>query len=272
MGYDVRASKGASDTGTSASGGATLAVGKSTLTEALYPGGVQKQGETDGADAKPRGGHKSNGGTFVFGQYDAFDGDPDKDTKKKCGIDIKILFTPAKSVASDAISFVQVMKTEKGGAPFLFPNEKPRATDAKDGDAGWAVDRLAGNKNADYQIGNDGKEVPGWGQIGHRKSDSDVRDATLEDGVRLTREAGQTQKVQATSFALDKTNGKYLGGVAWGYDVDAKGKVTKAPEAIQSMGDPGGIQKRALERWNEQAKNPDKAQRNHDDQQPIKVP
>src|SRR5262249_23023731 len=88
-----------------------------------------------------------------------------KGTRQAGGIDIKILFTPAQAVRSDEISFVQIMKAEGGGAPLLFPNEKPRATDAKDGDAGWAVDRLAGNKNADYQIGNDGKEVPGWGQV-----------------------------------------------------------------------------------------------------------
>jgi hypothetical protein len=271
MGYDVRANKDDSSPGR-ASAASTGAVGKSTLTEALGDG-VQKQGgDGDAGDKQVVPGHKTNGGNFVFAKYDAIDGDPGKDTRKTCGIDIKILFTPAKTVVSDQISFVQIMKADKGGSPLLFPNEKPRATEAKDGEAGWAVDRLAGNKNADYQIGNDGKEVPGWGQIGHRKSDADVRDATLEDGVRLPRDAGQTFKIQATSFALDKTHGTYLGGVAWGYDVDGKGKMTKAPEAIQSMGDPAGIQKRALERWNEQAKNPDKAQRNHDDQQPIKVP
>lgn len=270
MGYDVRASKDDSGPGR-ASTASTGAVGKSTLTEALGDG-VKQGGDGDAGDKQVVPGHKTNGGNFVFAKYDAIDGDPGKDTRKTCGIDIKILFTPAKTVVSDQISFVQIMKADKGGSPLLFPNEKPRATEAKDGEAGWAVDRLAGNKNADYQIGNDGKEVPGWGQIGHRKSDADVRDATLEDGVRLPRDAGQTFKVQATSFALDKTHGTYLGGVAWGYDVDGKGKMTKAPEAIQSMGDPGGIQKRALERWNEQAKNPDKAQRNHDDQQPIKVP
>lgn len=272
MGYDLRAKK-SDDLGPARPGaGATGAIGKSTLTEALSVDQSQKQGDADAGDKQAPGGHKTNGGNFVFSQYDAVDGDPGKDIRKTCGIDIKILFTPAKAVRSDEISFVQIMKAEKGGAPLLFPNEKPRATDAKDGDAGWAVDRLAGNKNADYQVGNDGKEVPGWGQIGHRKSDADVRDATLLDKVRLPREAGQTFKVQATSFALDKTHGTYLGGVAWGYDVDAKGQMTKAPEAIQSMGDPAGIQKRALERWNDQAKNPDKAQRNHDDQQPIQVP
>jgi hypothetical protein len=276
MSFDQQAGlgqRGASSEGPSSAG----TPGKSTLVEAAYGGDAavdQKQGENEGEEGEKQAavGHKTNGGNFVFTKYIAYDQDPGNDTKKSCGIDITITFKPDKAVRSDQISFVQIMKAEKGGTPLLFENEKPRATEAKDGDAGWAVDRLDQNKNADYQIGNDGKEVPGWGQIGHRKSDVDFRCATLEDGVRLPRNAGQTFKVQATSFALDKTNSKYLGGVAWGYDVDAKGKVTKTAESIQSMGDPGGIQKRALERWNEQAKNPDKAKRNHDDQQPITVP
>jgi hypothetical protein len=220
----------------------------------------------------PRAALTSDGGEFVMTTYTSFDGDPGKNTRKQCGIDLVITFTPALALRSDQISMVQIMKTEKGGTPFLFPNEKPRATTAEQGDAGWAVDRLEGNKNADYQMGNDGKEVAGWGQLGHRKSAADVRDATLIDGLRLTRDVGQTQKVQATSFALDKTNGKYLGGVAWGYDVDAAGAVTKKAAAIQSKGAPAGIQKSALEQWNAQAKNADVAKRNDPNQVEIKVP
>ena len=214
----------------------------------------------------------SGGGDFVMTQYDAFDGDPGQDTKKKCGIDLKITFTPAKSLRSDKISFVQMMKAEKSGVTFLFENEKPRATTAAQGEEGWVVDRLAGNKNADYQITNAGVESASWGQIGHRKSDADVRDATLIDTVRLTRDAGATAKVRATSFALDKTNSKYLGGVAWGYDVNAAGVVTKTKESIQSTGAPTGVQKAALEQWNEQAKNPDVSKRNAPDQVEITVP
>jgi hypothetical protein len=234
-------------------------------------GAKQDEGEAEG-EKQAAAGHKTNGGTFVFTKYDAYDGDPGNDTKKSCGIDLTITFTPNEKLRSKKISFVQIMKAEKGGTPYLFPNEKPRATTAKDGDAGWAVDRVAGQKNADYQIGNDGKEVPGWGQIGHRKSKTNVRDATLEDTVRLPRDAGQTFKVQATSFTLDKSHGKYLGGVSWGYEVDAAGKVTKAAEAIQSMGAPGGIQKKALKRWNKQAKLKDKSKRNHKNQKKITIP
>ncbi len=214
----------------------------------------------------------SGGGDFVMTQYNEFDGDPGNDTAKTCGVDITITFTPAKTLRSDKISFVQIMKAERGGSPLLFANETPRATTAAQGDAGWAVDRVANQKNADYQIGNNGAEVPGWGQVGHRKSDTDVRDATLIDKVRLPRSAGQTFQVQATSFALDKTNSKYLGGMAWGYDVDAKGKVTKKNAVRKSIGAPSGIQKSALEQWNVQAKDADVNKRNDPNQVEITVP
>lgn len=214
----------------------------------------------------------SGGGDFVMTKYDAYDGDPGNDTAKNCGIDLKITFTPAKTLRSEKISFVQIMKAERGGSPLLFANEKPRATTAAQGDEGWAVDRVANQKNADYQIDNSGAEVPDWGQIGHRRSDADYRDATLIDEVRLPRSAGQTFKVQATSFTLDKTNSKYLGGVAWGYDVDAKGKVTKKNAVRQSIGAPSGIQKSALEQWNAQAKNADVSKRNDPNQVEITLP
>ena len=215
---------------------------------------------------------KGGGGDFAVTRYDIFDGDLGKDTSKQCGVDITIKFTPAKSLRSDQISFVQIQKPEKGGTSYLFPHMKPRATTAAQGDEGWAIDQLAGQKNADYTIANDGKEREAWGQLGYRKSATDFRDATLIDEVRLNREPGQTIKLQATSFALDKTNSKYLGGVAWGYDVDSKGVVTKKPFALQSAGAPSGIQKSALEGWNAQAKNPDLSKRNAPDQIEITVP
>lgn len=220
----------------------------------------------------PRVALTSDSGEFVMTRYIAYDGDPGKDTNKDCGVDLTITFTPAKAVRSDQITFVQIMKTEKGGAAYLFPNEKPRATTAAQGDAGWAVDQTPAHKNADYQMDNAGKEEPDFGQFGHRKSDVDVRDAVLMDIMRLPRDAGKTFKVQATSFALDKTSSKYLGGVSWGIDVDAKGVVTKKAAAIQSKGSPAGIQKSALEQWNAQAKNADVSKRNDPNQVEIKVP
>ena len=146
-----------------------------------------------------------------------------------------------------------------------------------DTETGWCVDRLGKNKHASYQEGNDGKEVAGWGQFGWRKSagakaGTDYKTSTLEDGVRLPRRAGKTFKCEAVSYALDKTNKSYLGGVSWGYTVDAKGKAAITTEAIKHQGDPAGVQKEALKRWNEQAKNKDKTKRNHDDQQQVHVP
>jgi hypothetical protein len=220
----------------------------------------------------PRKALTSNGGEFVMTGYNAYDGDPGKDTTKDVGVDLTITFTPAKALRSDEITFVQIMKTVKGSAPYLFPNEKPRATTAAQGDAGWAVDQTAAHKHADYQMDNAGKEEPDFGQFGYRKSDTDARDAVLQDTMRLPRDAGKTFKVQATSFALDKTNSKYLGGVSWGIDVNAKGVVTKKAAAIQSKGAPAGIQKAALRQWNAQAKNKDVSKRNDPNQVPITVP
>lgn len=220
----------------------------------------------------PRAPLTSDGGEFVMTRYDAYDGDTGKNTSKSIGADLTITFTPKKALRSDQITFVQMMKAVKGGAPYLFPNEKARATTAKQGEAGWAVDQTPDHKNADYQMDNSGKEEPDFGQFGYRKSDDDVRDAVLMDIMRLPRGKGETFTVRATSFALDKTNGKYLGGVSWGIDADAKGSVTKRAAALQSKGAPTGIQKAALKKWNEQAKNADVSKRNDPNQVPITVP
>ncbi|HEX6741530.1 MAG TPA: DUF4157 domain-containing protein [Sphingomicrobium sp.] len=213
----------------------------------------------------------SGGGDFTVPQYDVIDGDPGKDTKKQCGIDITINFTPAKSLRSDQISFVQIMKFEIAGTPILLPNEKARGTTAAQGDAGWAVDRFVGFKNPEYGVDDAGKEK-GNTTFGYRKSDTDFKVATMTDKLRGPRDVGQTMRVQATAFALDKTNSKYLGGLAWGLAVDAKGVATKPAAMIHSIGAPAGIQKTALEQWNVQAKDPDVSKRNAPAQAPVTVP
>ena len=60
--------------------------------------------------------------------------------------------------------------------------------------------------------------------------------------------------------------------MTWGFTTDATGKTVKKAEAIQSMGDPGGVQKSALEKWNEQADLADTSKRNAPDQEKVKVP
>ena len=60
--------------------------------------------------------------------------------------------------------------------------------------------------------------------------------------------------------------------MSWGFSTDAAGKTVKNAEAIQSMGDPGGVQKSALEKWNEQAGLADTSKRNAPDQEKVLVP
>lgn len=213
----------------------------------------------------------SSHGKFKVDPYEPYDTDDNKDTRKQVGTKLEIHFTPGTAVRSEKISFVQVMKSTKSGKPYLFENEKPRATKDSDGDAGWAVDR-ANNKNSpNYGEQNDGKESGSTVKFGHRKSASDHKDAWMYDRVRLNRAQGQTVEGTATTFALDNDSNKYLGSVEWGYTCDDKGKVTTKALKIQSMENPGGIQKRALERWNEQAEGPE-SDRNHPDQKKVPVP
>ena len=213
----------------------------------------------------------TNGGTFKVSGYSETDADPGNDTAKSVGASIKITFTPAETVTSDKISFVQIMKTLSGTTPYLFENEKARATDAKSTDAGWAVDRLAGRKSANYGQNNDGTAGSNT-TFGHRKSKTDVVDATMTDGISLPRPKSTTFSSDATTYALDNTNSKYLGGIVWGFSTDAAGKVTKKANSIQSMGDPGGVQKTALEKWNEQAALADASKKNAADQAKVPVP
>lgn len=219
----------------------------------------------------------TNGGLFKVDPYKEFDAAKGSNTRKQCGLDIEITFTPGETVRSDKISFVQVMKCDKGGSPLLFANEKPRATKSEDGEEGWTVDRLSGKKSANYGENNDGtasgaKASGGTSVFGNRTSATAHKNAWMLDAVRLSRNAGQTFKCTATTFALDNTNSKYLGAVKWGYDVTAAGAVTNQKAELHSMGDPGGVQKKAIGKWNDQAKNADNGKRNHPDQKALPVP
>jgi hypothetical protein len=246
------------------------------------PASGQASGQTSGQrlgriplDSTPktiaRAEMKTNGGSFKVDNYEERDSDKGNDTDKSVGANIEITFTPAETVVSDKISFVQIMKTTSDGTPFLFENEKPRATDARSGDPGWAVDRLAGKKSANYAQNDDGS-AGGNTIFGKRTSKTDFTNAWMHDTVNLPRKQSKTFSVNATTFALDNAHSKYLGGVTWGFNTDAAGKTTKKTEAIQSMGDPGGVQKSALEKWNEQAALGDRSKRNAPDQQNVPVP
>jgi hypothetical protein len=93
----------------------------------------------------------------------------------------------------------------------------------------------------------------------------------LRDHVRLPRKAGETVTCDAGTYAFDETNSKYLGGVSWGFRTDAAGKSTLKAAAHHS-GNPSGVQKEALERWNEQADLADVTLRNAPTQAKVVVP
>ncbi|NUN14560.1 MAG: hypothetical protein HUU55_13100 [Myxococcales bacterium] len=232
---------------------------------------------------------KTNCGEFKVDPYKAVDAAPGKDERKSCGAHVEITFTPATTVRSSKISFVQVMKCTKGdGKPLLFDNETPRSTAKNaagggDADEGYAVDRLSGKKHGTYGVANDGTAEQGVDpddatktkdktRFGSRTDATTHKDAFLFDRVNLPRDKGKTFSCDATSFALDETNKKYLGGVKWGYDVDTAGKVTVRAASIGSMGDPSGIQLEAIKGWNKQADEKDGAKKNHADQVKLPVP
>jgi len=214
---------------------------------------------------------KDGDATFKVDPYAEVDSDNGKDTARQVGATIDITYKSAETYKSDKIAFVQTMKTTKDGSPYLFENEKPRATTAKEGEAGWAVDRVKGHKSPIYSQENTGKEGD-FTKFGYRKSKTDFKDAWMQDGIGLNRAVGQTVTVDAVTFALDETNSKYLGGISWGFATDAKGATKKKDAALQSAGDPSGIQKEALKKWNEQAALTDVSKRNDPDQQRVVVP
>lgn len=214
---------------------------------------------------------KNGDATFKVDPYAESDSDNGKDTARQVGVTIDITYKSAETYKSDKIAFVQTMKTTKDSTPYLFENEKPRATDAKAGEAGWAVDRLAGKKSPLYAQENSGS-AGGNTIFGYRKSKTDFKDAWMHDGIGLNRAVGQTVTVDAVTFAFDETNSKYLGGVSWGFTTDAKGATKKKTAALQSTGNPSGIQKEALKKWNEQAALADTSKRNAPDQEKVVVP
>jgi hypothetical protein len=201
----------------------------------------------------------SSNGEFSIDNYDEVDGDKGNDTRKKCGVNIDVTFHPPEGLKSNKIAFVQMMKCLKGdGTPLLFANESPRATEADSGDAGWAVDRLVGNKWGYYGM-DDAGTAGGNLKLGSRTDKTTFVDAWMHDRISLTRDAGKSGGCTAMTFAIDLEHNTYLGGFGWGYSVDASGTVTKNKLAAVVMGD---VQRAAIKGWNKQAKLTDAAKRN----------
>jgi len=218
-----------------------------------------------------RVGFKNGDATFEVDPYVEVDSDNGKDTARPVGVAIDITYKSAETYKSDKIGFVQTMKTTKDGAPYLFENEKPRATEAKQGEAGWVIDRLEDKKSPLYAQENTGS-AGGNTTFGYRKSRTDFKAAWMHDAMSLNRAVGQKVTVDAVTFAFDETNSTYLGGIAWGFATDTKGTTAKKSATLQAAGNPGGIQKEALKKWNEQAGLADTSKRNAPDQLKVLVP
>jgi hypothetical protein len=217
---------------------------------------------------------RTDGGEFEVKNYKETDTDKDNDTDKDVGAEIDIHFTPGVSIRSEKISFIQIIKPIENDKPGLFENEKARATPG-----GWALDRLKGRRSPNYGENN---PVPpavtglaGPNTIfGKRTSKTDFIKAFMHDAYNVTRFKGKTSSADAKAFALNVTNGKYLGGITWGFDASAAGKVTKKNVEVFSMNNPTGEQAQALTKWNEQAdfSGPDAAKKNAPDQEKVAEP
>ena len=208
---------------------------------------------------------------FNVDPYEEVDADNGKDTARNVGVKIDIKYSSAETYTSDKIGFIQTMKALDDGKPYLFENEKARATVAAEGEAGWALDRLKDKKSPIYAQENSGS-AGGNTKFGSRSSKTTFKDATMHDEVALPRSAGKTFEIEAVTFAFDETNSKYLGGVSWGFNTDTKGKTTKKAAALKETGNPTGVQKAALKKWNEQADLKDAAKKNAADQVKVVVP
>jgi hypothetical protein len=217
---------------------------------------------------------KTDGGEFEVKNYKETDTDKDNDTDKTVGAEIDIHFTPGVSIRSQKISFIQIIKPIENDKPGLFENEKARATRG-----GWTLDRLKDRRSPNYGENN---PVPpavtglaGSNTIfGKRTSNTDFIKAFMHDGYSVTRLKGKTSSADAKAFALNVTNGKYLGGITWGFDAGADGKVTKKNPAVFSMNNPTGEQAQALTKWNEQADfaGTDAAKKNDPNQEKVAEP
>jgi hypothetical protein len=216
----------------------------------------------------------TDGGEFEVKNYKETDTDKDNDTDKDVGAEIDIHFTPGVRIRSEKISFIQIIKPIENDKPGLFENEKVRATPG-----GWALDRLKGRRSPNYGENN---PVPpsttglagGNTIFGKRSSNTSFIKAFMHDAYNVTRNKGKTSSADAKAFALNVTNGKYLGGITWGFDAGTDGKVTKKKAEVFSMNNPSGEQTTALTKWNEQAdlSGPDAAKKNAPDQEKVAEP
>ena len=186
------------------------------------------------------------------------------DVQKKCGVNIDVEFEPPTSVTSKKIGFVQVMKVTKDGQPYLFKNEKPRATTE-----GWTVDRLEGKKQGYYGMKDNLKASESNYWAGSRKDAATATDAKMHDKVSLSRAPGQKIDCEAITYAVDIEHGTYLGAFSWGWSIDDTGTVAEKPVAAADV---GSAQREAIKNWNKQAGSLDLRKRNTLTQAKLPLP
>jgi hypothetical protein len=208
--------------------------------------------------------HSSHWGDFVDSGYRKT---PDGD-----GVEIDLTFTPGTEVDATKIGFTQSLTNIKQGVPAIIdPTERLRIVQGGP-NAGNKLDRRMDRTNPMYGSDNlavckleDTKEnnaptatVPdkttATYKLGHRFSDggtAKVEDAWMHDEAGSDRSKDSGMEFETTALAIDGTQkGTYYGSVKWGFQVDAKGKLTRIAPALVSAGVPSQHFLAAAAGWN----------------------
>ena len=179
---------------------------------------------------------------------------------------VDITFKPDKDlVDADEIAFVQrvrLVDTATGENKDWDETNKKRATDRNS-----SIDRLAGRKYGWYGYKDDESasgtvkpwkkdkpDTPAWM---HDTPQADIANTTWEFETAVMARAGADE-------------GLVYATCTWGFTVDAKLRVT--PMKVLFFNKPTKDFMKAVEKWNEQADDPDEADRNAPDQQKLPTP
>jgi hypothetical protein len=215
---------------------------------------------------------KTSYGAFTFDTYEPYDSAPTagQGTNKNAGVDAIISFLPDIS-SSDDIKIVQLYNYD----PTQYPNQRAedRATVT-----GWTVDTT--NQSIPwYGVRDDGtaKEAdirrtnateawkkefkrsmdPVIFKLGYkREGTSRATPAMLSDIPRWApARVGTQYTVRLVTIAVDVEHSMYLGGVEWGFDIAADGKLTARTPKLAFKANPSGDYLKALTNWNAQSGN-----------------
>ena len=230
-----------------------------TLLNQMAPAGSQALGsQRQAVQRKPI---PTNFGNFDTTKYD------DVGAKgSEHGIDIVLTFDPDKvKVNAKKIGLVQSIRYQLAGTNVgLFPVHQGRMVPSGAAQ-GSQIDRYGGGKygNPLYATQapgatdklSDTPTVAGWGQHGWNYKDGKAEKheiAILKDTPTLPGRGNNSgQQFETAALAVEGTqSGTYMGSVSWGWSVDGKGKFTKQPVTIKSMGDPSAEFITTAKQWN----------------------